>query len=443
MAKLFGTDGIRGIAGRELDAFLAVRVGMALGEMLKGELSPTVIIGMDTRESSEMLSSAVAAGLCSMGCTVSEVGVCSTPAVAFLVKHTGAMAGVMISASHNPYEYNGIKIFGSDGCKLPDEAEKKIERLVFGKVKSCVAGIGRITRNYEFIESYLDYLSEAFGVRLDGMKIAADCANGSASVTAERLFANLGAECYMIGDSPNGVNINKDCGSPSLDALKETVLSNGCDVGIAFDGDGDRCIAIDRYGREVDGDYIMAILALKLKNEGRLAKNTVVGTVMTNLGLRKFCEENGVNFVASAVGDRYVLEIMQKEGYSFGGEQSGHIILGDIATTGDGQLTALALLSHIQESGKDLHTLASFMKKHPQYTVNIGAEGEKKALLKSSTEIGDIVKNAEGLLGNTGRILVRASGTEPLIRVMVESEDNEAAKKICEQTAAKIKKALA
>ena len=443
MKKLFGTDGIRGIAGIDLDAILAVKVGMALGEIINNNCSPTVIIGMDTRESSDMLASAISAGLCSVGCTVRDIGVCSTPAVAFLVKKIGAMAGIMISASHNPYNYNGIKIFGSDGCKLPDDVENRIEQLLFNGIKTSSKRIGYILKNTELIESYLDYLSSSFDIRLDGMKVAIDCANGSTCTTAERLFSGLGAQCHIIANSPNGLNINKNCGSTSTNALKKAMILNECDVGIAFDGDGDRCIAIDRLGREIDGDYIMAILAMKLKNEGRLTKNTVVGTVMSNLGLRKFCEEMSINFVASAVGDRYVLETMQNEGYSFGGEQSGHIILGELATTGDGQLTAIALLSHIKESGKDLHTLASYMKKYPQYTVNIDSTSEQKALLRSSAEIDDIIKNAEKSLGNTGRILVRASGTEPLIRIMVESEQDSKAKEICYKTAEKIRCALA
>ncbi len=439
MGRLFGTDGIRGIVGKELDPELALGVGRALGVVIKKDGGmPKVIIGIDTRSSSGMLAAAVAAGLCSAGCNVSDVGVCSTPAVAYLVKKQGAMAGVIISASHNPYEYNGIKIFGPDGCKLPDAAEEKIEEAVLSGVKIFCGNIGEIKKECELIEEYLDYLSGAFGVSLEGMKIAVDCANGSACATAERLFSGLGAECYMIGSSPNGVNINRECGSTSLGALKEAVIRQECDAGIAFDGDGDRCIAVDRFRNEIDGDYIMAILALKLKGEGRLANDTVVGTVMTNLGLRKFCAENRIKFEASAVGDRYVLEMMQKCGYSFGGEQSGHIIFGDIATTGDGQLTALALLSHVKKSGKSLSSLATVMKKYPQYTVNIEASAEEKSLLQSRREIHRIIKDAEKKLGNSGRILVRASGTEPLIRIMVESESADLAREISESVARKI-----
>lgn len=440
MGRLFGTDGIRGLAGTELGEELAFSVGAALGRVIgDGE----VIIGMDTRVSSPMLASAVARGLSSLGYSVRDIGVCSTPAVAFLVKRHSLAAGVMISASHNPYEYNGIKIFGPDGYKLPDEKEKEIENIIFYKEETpTYKSGGSIRHDNTVIEEYIDYLTKTFGVSLSGMKIAVDCACGSASCTSERIFSRLGAECYMIGNTSNGVNINKDCGSTSLSAIKEAVIKEECEVGIAFDGDADRCIAIDKNGNEIDGDFIMAILALKMKNSGVLKKNAVVGTVMTNLGLRKFCEENGIRFVASAVGDRYVLELMKKEGYSFGGEQSGHIIFGDIATTGDGQLTALALLSHIKESGKSLDTLAKIMKKYPQYTINISADKEQKQLLNARDGVKHVIALAEKRLCGIGRILVRASGTEPLIRIMVESESEALAREIGTDTAKKITELL-
>lgn len=439
MGRLFGTDGIRGIAGYDISAELAIKVGKALGWVIKDEKSRTVILGMDTRISSEMLVSAISAGLCSVGCEVIDVGVCSTPAIAYIIKKQNAKAGIMISASHNPYQYNGIKIFGPDGHKLSDAIEEKIEKIIFDESDVITLDFGKIKRRYDLIDGYTDYLSRAFDTRLDGMKIAVDCANGSACVTAKRLLSRLGAECYMIGNSPNGKNINAECGSTSLCKLKEAVIKESCDVGIAFDGDADRCIAIDHLGKEIDGDCIMAILSLWLKQEGRLSESTIVGTVMTNMGLRKFCEDNQMKFVASAVGDRYVLEIMEQYGYSFGGEQSGHIIFGDIATTGDGQLTALALLSHIKNSGKSLHTLAAIMKKYPQYTVNIESGANGKALLKSSNEIKSIIKDAEEKLKSNGRILVRASGTEALIRIMVECENSMFGMNICNSVAEKIK----
>ena len=435
MGRLFGTDGIRGIVNRELDCELALRVGIALGASVRGD----VLIGMDTRASSEMLAAAVAAGLASAGRRVKLLGVCTTPAVAYLVRRLGAAAGVMISASHNPYEYNGIKIFGSDGYKLPDSEEDKIEDAVLlGKKALAVCdGVGRIEIAPGAREEYLDFLTGSFGISLDGMKIAVDCANGSTFHVAEEVFTRLGARCYTINRNPDGKNINDGCGSTSLAGLKKTVLEHGCEVGIAFDGDGDRCLAIDGQGREIDGDYIMAILALSLKNEGRLMHNTLVGTVMTNLGLCKFCEENGISFKASAVGDRYVSDMMRDGGYSFGGEQSGHIIFGDIATTGDGLLTAIALLSHIKKSKKELVELACIMKKYPQLTVNISADKEKKKSLDSDT-VRTIIKEGEQRLGSSGRLLVRASGTEALIRIMAEAESEELAREVAEEVAEKI-----
>ena len=426
MARLFGTDGIRGIVGKELNSALAWRVGNALGASIRSE----VLIGMDPRASSEMLANAVAAGLIEAGCDVGIIGVCTTPAVAYLTKRRGAAAGVMISASHNPYEYNGIKIFGADGFKLPDVAEEKIEDLVLsGKKTLATGGTGKIIDVKQEKEEYLNFLKGAFGCRLDGMKIAVDCANGSTADIAKALFEGLGAKCLVIGDKPNGKNINDSCGSTSLDALKEAVLSGGCELGVAFDGDGDRCLALDGSGCIVDGDYIMSILALWLKDEGRLSGNTLVGTVMTNLGLEKFCYENGIGFKRSAVGDRYVSDMMREAGYSFGGEQSGHIIFGDIATTGDGLLTALALLSRVKSSKKSLSDLARVMKKYPQLTVNIPASKERKSLLGSS-EVQSWIDEAKKRLGN-GRVLVCPSGTEPLIRIMVEAESE----KLAEDTA--------
>ena len=435
MGRLFGTDGIRGIVNEELDCELALRVGIALGKMVSGE----VLVGMDTRASSDMLAAAVAAGVASAGRDVKIIGVCSTPAVAYLVRQRAAGAGVMISASHNPYEYNGIKIFSYDGYKLPDSIENEIEKLVLSgtNVLSRDRAVGRIESISDEKEKYLDFLSGAFGVALDGMKIAVDCANGSTVDIAGRLFTRLGAKCHVIGNTPDGKNINDRCGSTSLERLKDTVRRGEFDAGVAFDGDGDRCLAVDERGCEVDGDYIMAILALWKQSEGTLAKNTLVGTVMTNLGLRKFCEKNGITFKASAVGDRYVSDMMREEGYCFGGEQSGHIIFGDIATTGDGLLTATALLSHIKRSGGRLSELSRVMKKYPQIIVNIHADKEKKARLDTK-EARAIIKDAEERLGSSGRILVRPSGTEPLIRIMAEAETEALAREVAEEVAKKI-----
>lgn len=433
MGKLFGTDGIRGIAGKELDFCLARRVGKALVEILKSEgiCEPKILIGMDTRESSPTLSDALSKGITEAGGRAISIGVCSTPAVAFLLIKHSFDAGVMISASHNPYEYNGIKIFGKNGFKLSDEEEAQIESRIIDTETGITPEGAK--------EEYINYLKNAFGVSLNGLKIGIDCANGSASVTAEKLFTALGAECLMISNSPDGHNINENCGSTHLDRLKALVLSNNLDVGIAFDGDADRCIAIDEKGREVDGDFIMAILATKLKSNRMLANNTIVGTVMTNLGLKKFCDENGIAFKSAAVGDRFVLEMLTEGGYTLGGEQSGHIILPHLATTGDGQLTAIALLSQIKESGKSLSALADIMKKYPQITVNINADARGKQAIVNDEKTKEIIFQAEEKLGDKGRIIVRPSGTEALIRITVEGESEEGAEAICHDIAKKIK----
>lgn len=434
MGRLFGTDGIRGLAEGELDSTLAYQVGEALAEVLQksGVIIPRILVGMDTRESSPKLCSALTKGITDGGGKAVSIGVCPTPAVAYhLIKHSFD-AGVMISASHNPYKYNGIKIFGGNGFKLSDEAEEKIEEIVLNK--NITPDMAR--------KEYIDYLKNSFGVVLNGLKIGIDCANGSASVTAKELFTQLGAECYTLSDNPNGKNINENCGSTHLEELKNLVISLGLDAGIAFDGDADRCIAIDEKGREIDGDYIMAILALQLKKEGKLEKSALVGTVMTNLGLRKFCEDNGIDFKSSAVGDRFVLEMLKDEGLSLGGEQSGHIILPHLATTGDGQLTAIALLSQIKKNGKNLGALAEIMKKYPQITINIEADKADKKAFSEDEIIREIISNADKRIKNNGRIVARVSGTEPLIRITVESSTEDEAHELCNDTAEKIKKRL-
>lgn len=436
MGKLFGTDGIRGIAGKELDCGLARKVGGALTEVLQdaGKYRPKILIGMDTRESSPSLCSAIIEGIKGSGGVAISIGVCSTPAVAYLLIRHSFDAGVMISASHNPYEYNGIKIFGGNGFKLSDDMEADIERRISWSIINLTPEAAR--------EEYINYLRKTFGVSLDGLKIGIDCANGSASGTAGELFSKLGAECHMLSDSPDGKNINKECGSTHLDGLKHLVLSEGLDAGIAFDGDADRCIAIDEKGREIDGDYIMAILATSLKSEGALDKNTLVGTVMTNLGLRKFCEENGIYFKSAPVGDRFVLEMLSEGGYSLGGEQSGHIILPHLATTGDGQLTAIALLSQVKKSGKSLGALAEIMKKYPQITKNIAADTLDKQALGCDEIINRIISDAKDELGDGGRIIIRPSGTEALIRITVEGRTEDEAGRICSTLAEKVSERL-
>lgn len=444
MRRLFGTDGIRGIANEFLSCEMAVAIGRAIGCILSsnGKYRPCVLVGTDTRISSEMLACAISAGLCSVGSDVTALGVVSTPAVAYLVRRYGAKAGIMISASHNPYQYNGIKIFGEDGFKLSDELEEQIESTVLDGTPqinaAASAEIGKRSFAYSALSDYTDYLISTVKVRLDGMKIAVDCANGSASVTAERLFTSLGATVFMLNDAPNGTNINAECGSTCLEPLKKAVLENGADVGIAFDGDADRCLAVDERGNETDGDFIMAILALGMKRRGELTKNTVVGTVMSNFGLHRFCEENEITFTAAKVGDRYVLELMNQEGFCFGGEQSGHIIIRKHATTGDGQLTALALLAHMKESGKTLGELSGIMKKYPQHSVNIPTSPNGKIAFFTDEDIKAILKEAERMTAGRGRIVARPSGTEPVIRIMVEGEDADETVRIAEETAEKI-----
>ena len=390
-----------------------------------------------------MLASALAAGICAEGGDAIFIGVCSTPAVAFLVKKHEASAGVMISASHNPYQYNGIKIFGSDGFKLSDELEGRIEDMIFASQKQKRSGqIGKISSLEGAESEYIDYLKNSFEISLRGIRVGVDCANGSAATTARALFEGLGVECYMLGDKPNGENINLNCGSTCLDELRALVKNEKLDLGVAFDGDADRCLAVDSQGREIDGDFIMAILALDLKKDGKLKKNTVVGTVATNMGFLKFCEENGISYISSKVGDRYVLEMLNQEGYSLGGEQSGHIILREHATTGDGQLTALALLSCIKKSGKSLSELSKIMKKYPQITLNIAAGKDEKLAFLVDSEIKSILDTASRKIGERGRLLARPSGTEPLIRIMAEGEDEELISEILLDVSEKIKKRL-
>ena len=448
MRRLFGTDGIRGIANEYLSCERAVQIGRALGTVLSSnhKYRPKVIIGMDTRISSEMLCSAICAGLCSVGSDCITLGVIPTPAVAYLVRKYGAKAGVMISASHNPYQYNGIKIFSDEGYKLSDELEEQIESIVLDNTPpikpSAAAQIGTRTDEPNALNHYIEYLRNTTDIRLDGLRIAIDCANGSSSVTAQKLFSSMGAECHMLSMSPDGININEKCGSTHLEQLKTYVKINSMDAGIAFDGDADRCLAVDENGNEVDGDFIMAILSLELKKRGKLDKDTVVGTILTNYGFPKFCEDNGIRFIAANVGDRFVLETINREGYCFGGEQSGHIILREHATTGDGQLTALHLLACLKASGKKLSELCSVMKRYPQHSVNIKTSPEGKIAMFTDEDIKMIVNETEAKLVGRGRIVVRPSGTEPVVRIMVEGEDLEQTIAICQNTANRIAEKL-
>ncbi len=450
MGRLFGTDGVRGIANRELTCELALNIGRAAASVLSNgtRRRPVFVIGCDTRMSSDMLSCAVAAGLCSYGADVINLGVVPTPAVAYLVGKYKADAGVMISASHNPAEFNGIKLFSGDGYKLPDMIEEQIESLVLDEdedeLPSLPEGgeVGKLYSGYNAVKDYVDHVKSSVPNSLDGLKIAVDCANGSASMTAEKLLTSLGAECIFLSNTPDGENINRDCGSTHIEALAKCVKENGLDAGVAFDGDADRCLCVDENGDLVDGDMIMAICAVDLSQRGKLNKNTVVGTVMTNFGFGKFCEANGLRFVSTKVGDRFVLEEMLLEEYDFGGEQSGHIIFRDFATTGDGQLTAVQLLSHMKRSGKKLSELASVMTKYPQIMINIKITAEGKLQFYTNREVKKSIDEAKATLGKTGRVVIRPSGTEPLIRVMAEGENEELISEVAEKVANTIKEQL-
>ena len=448
MGRLFGTDGVRGIANTELTCERAMQIGRAAAEVLSSgrRYLPTVLVGMDTRISSEMLASALIAGLCSVGADVIDLGVIPTPAVAYLVGKYKAHAGVMISASHNPYQFNGIKIFNEDGYKLEDELEERIESIVLDGTPAPKMAkpedIGRVTRAQNAVKDYIDHLRSTALYSLDGMNIALDCANGSASRTAKQLFEGLGANCHILSADPDGININDNCGSTHLENLRKYVLEHELDAGIAFDGDADRCLCIDDKGNDVDGDMIMAIAALDMKARGKLNKNAVVGTIMTNYGFSKFCADNDIRFVATKVGDRYVLEEMLLEDYYLGGEQSGHIIFRDFSTTGDGQLTAVQLLSQLKRTGEKLSEAAKVMTRYPQFIVNINCTAEEKLAFYTDYEVKSILEDAKKEIGEGGRLIARPSGTEPLIRVMAEGDDSEFIKRVCDETAAKIKKQL-
>lgn len=447
MGRLFGTDGIRGIAGEMLTCELATKIGRAAAEVLSGlRRRPLFVIGKDTRASSDMLESAIAAGLCSVGADVIFLGVVPTPAVAYLIGKCKADAGVMISASHNAAEFNGIKIFGGDGVKLPDMLEEQIEAIVLDGASRLPASVGtdvgQTRYATEAIDYYVNHLKSTVPFSLSGLRVAVDCANGSASVTAKRLFAELGAQAEFLACEPDGANINRDCGSTHLEALKAYVVEHGMDAGVAFDGDADRCLCVDEHGEEIDGDFIMAICAEDMRSRGKLEHNAVVGTIMTNMGFSKFCEEKGLHFIATKVGDRYVLEEMLRSGYSFGGEQSGHLIFRDFATTGDGQLTAIQLLSIMARREIRLSELASVMLRYPQELINVQVSPEGKIAFYTDPCVHEATERARQELGENGRIIIRVSGTEPLIRVMVEGRDIEQVRRVCREAAEVVRRNL-
>ena len=426
MARLFGTDGVRGTANREITAEFAMRLAQSaaivLGESAKNKGNrPRAVIAHDPRSSSDFISAAVSAGLASSGVDVYDAGVLPTPAAAYLTADLDADFGVMISASHNAAPDNGIKFFSRGGHKLPDATEDQIE-AEFGKALTPIGeGVGRVVRFADAEDRYLIHLLGAVPNRLEGLKVVVDCANGAASAISPEAFRNAGAEVFVIGAEPDGSNINQGCGSTHLSALQAAVIEHGADLGIAHDGDADRCLAVDHEGKIIDGDHIMAILAISELASGSLARNTLVTTVMSNLGLKIAMREAGIELVETAVGDRYVLEAMREGGYTLGGEQSGHVIFSQFATTGDGILTGLLLASEVARTKKSLAELAAVMTTLPQVLINV--PGVDKSKVYKDQELNDLVAQAETELNDSGRVLLRPSGTEDLVRVMVEAKD--------------------
>ena len=428
MGRLFGTDGVRGVANSELTPELAFKIGRAGAYVLTSDAhKPKILVGRDTRISGEMLESALIAGICSVGAQAVCVGVIPTPAIAYLVRTQGFDAGVMISASHNPFEHNGIKYFNSEGYKLSDEIEERIEAIILDNAEEISRptheNVGRISHDSTLCEKYIKFAASTTEVRLDEMKIAIDCANGASSVTAQKALEILGAEVSVINNSPDGININADCGSTHIEGLMRYVTEVGADMGLAFDGDADRVLAVSEKGEYVDGDKIMAICALDLRARGKLKKNTIVATVMSNLGLFVMGREKGLNIEKTKVGDRYVLEEMLKSDYSIGGEQSGHVILLEHNTTGDGLVTGIQLASAVKKSGKTLSELAGVMDVYPQVLINAKVKTENKERYTEDVEIMAAIEKIEAEFANNGRVLIRPSGTEPLVRVMIEGKD--------------------
>ena len=452
MPRLFGTDGVRGLANSDLTVELALGLAQSAAVVLgKGRVAdgrrasgrrPIAVIGRDPRISGEFLASAVASGLASSGVDVFDAGVIPTPGLAFLVGDFKADLGVMISASHNPAPDNGIKFFATGGTKLPDDVEDRIEAALHEpKLAPTGGNVGHIRRFSDAEDRYLVHLLSTLPNRLDGVHVVIDCAHGAASGVSPQVFTDAGATVTVIGADPDGLNINDGVGSTHLDNLAAAVLEHGADVGIAHDGDADRCLAVDAAGNVVDGDQIMAILAVSMSERGVLTDNTLVATVMSNLGLRRAMAEHGIRMVETAVGDRYVLEALGEQGLSLGGEQSGHVIMTKYATTGDGILTGLHLVAEMARTGKSLAELASVMTVYPQVLVNV--RGVDHHALRDDVTIADAVTVAETALGDTGRVLLRPSGTEPMVRVMVEAEHQDTAQRIAQELADVVREPLA
>lgn len=445
MRELFGTDGVRGVANKELTPLLAYKIGMAgayvLSRNAKLPIKPTIVIGKDTRISGDMLEAALIAGICSVGVDVLRLGVVPTPAVAYLTRELKATAGVVISASHNPFEDNGIKFFSSTGHKLPDEMEIEIESLMKGEglkelPRPTGSGIGAVKDIKNAEDLYADFVKKTVDVRLDGLKIVVDCANGAAFSLSPRILREMGAEVIPVNHEPDGININKGCGSTHPESVAAKVVEYGADMGLAHDGDADRVIAVDEEGNIVDGDHIMVICGTHLKDQGKLLKNTVVVTVMSNLGLKLRLKKEQINVLETQVGDRYVMEELLKSGASFGGEQSGHIIFLEHNTTGDGIVTGLQLAAVVKRTGKSLSELAAQMTRLPQVLVNVRVTDKK--LVMEDAEVNEAIRRGQEVLGEMGRILVRPSGTEPKVRVMAEGPDEAQLQDIVEGIAAVI-----
>ncbi|MED4403947.1 phosphoglucosamine mutase [Metabacillus fastidiosus] len=445
MGKYFGTDGVRGVANSELTPELAFKIGRFGGYVLtKNKEKPKVIIGRDTRISGHMLEGALVAGLLSIGAEVMRLGVISTPGVAFLTKALGAEAGVMISASHNPVQDNGIKFFGPDGFKLSDEEEFEIEQLMDKEQdelpRPVGADIGQVNDYFEGGQKYLQFLKQTVDEEFTGIHVALDCAHGATSSLATHLFADLDADVSTMGTSPNGLNINDGVGSTHPEALAAFLREKGADVGLAFDGDGDRLIAVDEKGAVVDGDQIMYICAKYFKEQGRLNDDTIVSTVMSNLGFYKALEAQQIKSIPTAVGDRYVVEEMKKNNYNLGGEQSGHIIFLDYNTTGDGLLTALQIVNIMKVTGKTLSELAGEMKKYPQLLINVKVTDKNK--VSENEKVKAVIEEVEKEMSGNGRILVRPSGTEPLVRVMAEAPTEEECRTYVDRIVAVVKEEM-
>ena len=431
MARMFGTDGVRGVAGSELTIELATKLGQAGAYVLTKETEhqATIIVGCDTRISGGMLASALMAGICSVGANAIFVGVMPTPAIAYLTRKHKVDAGVVISASHNPMEFNGIKFFNGEGYKLSDALEDEIEALIRNNMKDVVlpigSGVGKIEYRFDLKDEYVKFMEKCVPVDLHGKKIVLDCAEGASYYTSVKALSDLGAELVAIHTDPDGTNINANCGSTHMDELKARVVYEKADAGIAFDGDADRMLAVDEKGNLVDGDQVMAICGNYMKQKGRLKKNTIVVTIMSNLGFTLMGEKEGIHVEKTKVGDRYVLENMREHGYNIGGEQSGHVIFLEYASTGDGELTALQFMSILKASGKKCSEIAAEVEPWPQLMINVKVPNDKKATLQQLPEVKAAIDAASAELGNNGRILVRPSGTEALVRVMVEGTNSE------------------